>query len=176
MTTFDDSVADAIEMAYSDYAGMTWNPPVALDTTAGDTAPDSSINDRGDGWVAWLDGDALSAKAFSVPVVPGISADPVATAGGSRMSLTVRCTAACATTLAVGLPTGRVTLATGTTALPRAGVRKVTLRLTRRGRALLHHHHRLTATLTLSDQTGARTITDTRPLHITDDPAGSHRG
>jgi hypothetical protein len=190
VATFDDSVADAIEMAYSDYGGTTWNPPVALDTTAGDNTPDSSINDRGDGWVAWLNDRALSAKSFSVPAIPGVSADQTATASGKTMAFTVHCSAACTTTLSITLPTARpaddvpvarrahtapVILAAGTTNLRHAGARKVTLRLTRRGRALLHHHHRLNASLTLSQRTGARTITHTSPLHITYHPGRSHR-
>ena len=189
VATFDDSVAGAIEMAYSDDIGRTWNPPVALDTTAGDNTPDSSVNDRGDGWVAWLNGDALSAKSFSVPPIAGVSADPTATAGGSTMTLTVHCSAACTVTLSITVPTVRaaddvpvarrahtaaVILAAGTTHLRHAGAQKVTLRLTRHGRALLHHHHRLNATVTTSERTGVRTITHRSPLRITYHPSRHH--
>jgi hypothetical protein len=188
VTTFDDSSTDAIEVAASPDAGRTWDKPVALDSSAGDTSPASSIDDSGDGWVAWLNDDTLFAKSFFEDPIgvqttdPTASASSTATATASTMAVTVHCSSACTITISITLPTAHpasdahvarrartapVILATGTTRLRKPGTRKVTLRLTRSGRTLLDHHHGLNATLMLSVRAGGRTISHTSALHIT---------
>ena len=186
VATFADSSTGAIEMAASPDGGITWNPPVALDSSEGDTEPDSSIDDGGKGAVAWLNDHALFAKSFDgQTIVPSATAGSTATASGSTMAITVHCSAACTITISITVPTVRpaadaqvirgaatapVILATGRTKLGHAGTRKVTLHLTRSGRTLLEHHHRLNATLRLSLRAGGRTITHAGSLHITYHP------
>ena len=186
VATFDDSSTSAIEMASSDDGGQTWNRPVALDSSGGDADPDSSIDENGDGWVAWLNDNGLFAKSFDGQTIyPSASASSTATASGSTMAITVHCSAACTITLSITLPTVRsagdaqvtrrartaaVILATGITTLGHAGSRRVTLHLTRSGRTFLDHHHRLTASLLLSVRAGGRKITHASSLRITYHP------
>jgi hypothetical protein len=175
-------------VAYSPNGGASWDAPVLVPEPANGAISNPTIAGVGAGivQVAFANNPGTGTQTFleSVDAVPPTTTTlpSSATSNGSTVTLTISCSAACTVTITIELPSGSaghasvapkkaskvVTLASGRFKLGKKGEKKLTLKFTRKGKALFKKDHgKLKATLLVSDKTAHGTFKSSKTLKIT---------
>lgn len=178
--TFLDTNSGDPTLGYSTDGGASWSAPVALTNTSvsGIGGLTSSVNAPGKGWAAWTNNGSV----YALPFDAQDTVTPAAVSGsGSSTPTTVTVTITCATVpctvtititgsgsgvgsdLATAARKHRhrtVTLGSGKFTLRTAGAKKLTLKLSRAGKAFFRHHRRGRLTVSLTEQSlGVKKLT-----------------
>ncbi|HEX3975857.1 MAG TPA: hypothetical protein VHW96_06305 [Solirubrobacteraceae bacterium] len=149
-----------VELSYSADGGKTWTgAPLDSDTNGTITEINSSINAKGQGWVAWLSNGSVFAQSFQASdAITPASVGGGATTNGSTVNLDVTCASyPCTITITLTAPetvvvnahtaavaakkgkkrTRIVTLGKGKFTLTKAGGKKLSVKLSGTGKKFL---------------------------------------